>query len=125
VDDNNTELEQIQYNFDDMEVCSEWVYVDNNSLMEKPPGTMDQTVYANIDEINRLSVEAQKFIDNHFDINTIVRIRENMYPEDFDEDGPTEEVWDLFIQTTDNNVHCFSYHHFWSRGMRRGYSMNE
>jgi hypothetical protein len=124
-DDNNTEQEQIEDNFDDyIEEGDEWIYVDNNSLMEKPPGRMDYTIFAKIDKINRLSIEAQKFIENNFEINTILRIRENMQPHDFDEEGPTEEIWELLVQTTDNNVHFFSYHHFWSRGMRLGYSMD-
>jgi hypothetical protein len=127
--DYDEELERIEYNledkFEDTGACAEWVYVDNNSLMEKPPGSMDRTIFVKIDEINRLSIEAQKFIENNFEINTILRIRETMQPEDFDEEGPTEENWDLFIQTIDKKVHYFSYHHFWSHGMRRGYSMDE
>lgn len=111
---------------EDMGACSEWVYVDNNSLMEKPPGSMDRTVFINnlCDEYKTLSMEAQKFIEKNFEINKILRIRETMQPEDFDEDGPTEENWDLFVQTHDKKVHYFSYHHFWSHGARIGYSMN-
>jgi hypothetical protein len=118
--DNPKELEMT-------EVGEEWVYADTAALMEKPPGSMDRTVFVNnISEINRLSVEAQKFIDNHFDINNILRIRETMQPEDFDEEGPTEENWDLFLQTADNKVHYFSYHHFWSHGGERpGYSVDK
>jgi hypothetical protein len=112
---------------DDMEdtgACAEWVHGDNNSIMEKPNGSMDRTVIINnlCDEYKKLSIQAQKFIVKNFDINKILRIRETMQPEDFDEYGPTEENWDLFVQTRDKNVHYFSYHHLWKHGERIGYS---
>ena len=120
--DNSHEFAEV---LKDSDESVEWIQ-DNNSLMEKPPGTMDRTVFVNnlCDEYKTLSMEAQKFIMKNFEINKILRIRETMQPEDFDEDGPTEENWDLFVQTLDKNVHHFSYHHFWSHGARLGYSMN-
>ncbi len=104
----------------------EWLQ-DNNLLMEKQSGPMDRTVFVNnlFDEYKNLSMEARKFIDKHFEFNKILRIRETMQPEDFDEEGPTEENWDLFVQTYDTKVHYFSYYHFWSHGARRGYSLDE
>jgi hypothetical protein len=122
--DNN--INDLFESFADFEY-EDWVYTDDNSLMEKPQGPMDTTVYiSDINEKrNHLSKEAQKFIAEHFDEKDIRRIRENMEPDGFCEDGPEAEMWELLVQTNDNKVHCFSYYHFWHHGERVGYKVDE
>jgi hypothetical protein len=124
--DNNIN-DYMNESFNDYECEDKWVYTDDNSLMEKPSGVMESTVFvSNIaEQFGNLSIEAQKFIENHFEKNTIRRIRENMEPDGFCEDGPEAEMWDLYVQTNDDKVHIFSYYHNWNHGKRDGYKIDE
>ena len=122
--DNNIN-DYVNESFNDIE--AKWVYTDDNSLMEKPSGPMDSTVFVNdiAKEFGNLSIEAQKCIESHFEKNTIRRIRENMEPDGISRDGPDAEMWDLYVQTNDDKVHKFSYYYNWNHGNREGYTIDE
>jgi len=84
--------------------------------------------YTNDNNINGVSEEAKEFIKKEFSDSDIVFLKEFMEPDGFDAEGPTSEIWKLYVFVKKNEIvekYCYTYYYNYKNGCKREYNTED
>lgn len=86
-----------------------------------------ESYYTNDNNINGLSASARFIINEDLpehEIDSYVFVKEFMNPDGDDADGPTREIWELYVYVDKNSEiekHLYTYEYVWSKPTQRRY----